>query len=68
MAMVNRSPVLAVQVVSIRNKDGKFWHVNISVDNSPYKNLGPFTEPITVPEALQLVAVEFKLQPFFLTN
>jgi hypothetical protein len=52
-----RSPEISISVV--QNKRG--WHVNVRFDYSPWKTLGPYEHEITLPEALQLVAVEMKL-------
>lgn len=61
---VYRSPIVAISVVS--NKHG--WYINVVVNQVPYTTLGPYEEEMTLPEALQLVAVDAKLNGYLNRN
>lgn len=60
-----RSHQIGVEVVRrcIRTeKENKFdYFINVEVSGSAYRTLGPYAEPITMPQALLLVGTEFKL-------
>jgi hypothetical protein len=55
---IQRSNTVGVQVV--RNKTG--WHVNVSIDKTPYNHYGPFSEAITLTEAMVYVASLLNLE------
>jgi hypothetical protein len=65
--MANRSPEIGVQVIrresSWRNPDQCQWFVNIRVNLSHYKCMGPYEQEITLYEAMVLVATELRLNP-----
>jgi hypothetical protein len=47
-----RSKVYGVEVV--RNKEG--WHINLSLDRTPYTHYGPFEEEMTIPRAMKYLS------------
>lgn len=53
-----RSNTVGVQVV--RNQQG--WHVNVSINKVPHTHYGPFSEAITLTEAMVYVAGLIKLE------
>lgn len=55
---VERSDTIGVQVV--RNQQG--WHVNVSINKVPNRHYGPFTEPLTLSEAMVYVSTIIKLE------
>ena len=57
-AVAERSSTVGVQVV--HNRTG--WHINVSLDGTPWQHLGPYEERVTLPQALQLIATTIQLE------